>query len=275
MSFSDDEDIDDLNKQFKTANSGIGKAESSKTLSGTEVTQQLNQKINESAAIPKPECTVVFALPGNTYSREFLLSWSNLLFECIKRNVRPILSQNYSSVVHFARAKCFGGDVLAGPDQKPFQGKLEYDYIMCIDSDIIFDAEQFFELLKSPYDVTSGLYMMHDNKHFPVVKEWNKEYFKKHGTFEFLTAEDIQKAEKINGKYINCVYNGLGFFLIKKNVVEKIKYPWFSSDSLMKIGDLTDMCSEDVSFAQNLQKAGVDIMVDTSIRVGHLKCYVV
>ena len=53
-----------------------------------------------------------------------------------------------------------GGDVLAGPNQKPFQGKVDYDVIVWIDSDIIFTPEDVFKLLDSPHDVTAGVYMM-------------------------------------------------------------------------------------------------------------------
>lgn len=229
---------------------------------------------DSSQLLSNPDLTVIFALPGRTFSREFLLSWSNLLFECIKRNIKPVISSNYSSVVHYARAKVLGADVLAGPDQKPFQGKIDYDYIMFIDSDQVFDPEHFFKLLKSPYDVCGGMYLMEDMKHFPIVKDFNEDYFAKHGSFPFMTPEEVEKTAKQDGKYFECAYNGLGFSLIKKGVIEQLKYPWFFHD-LLKIGELRDMPSEDVSFALNLKKAGIKVMVDSEIRVGHIKLFVI
>ena len=38
------------------------------------------------------------------------------------------ISQDYSSMVNFARCKCLGANVLRGPDQIPWDGKLQYDY---------------------------------------------------------------------------------------------------------------------------------------------------
>ena len=37
-------------------------------------------------------------------------------------------------------------NVLRGPDQIPWDGKLEYDYQLWIDSDIVFNTEKFWQL---------------------------------------------------------------------------------------------------------------------------------
>ena len=39
---------------------------------------------------------------------------------------------------------CLGADVLRGKDQKPFDGKLDYDFIMWIDSDQVFSVNHLF-----------------------------------------------------------------------------------------------------------------------------------
>jgi len=213
---------------------------------------------------------VIFCLPGKTYSREFLLAWSDLLTQATNHGHQVMISQHYSSVVHFARAKCLGGDVLKGPDQKPFQGQVDYDVMMWIDSDIVFKPQDFFALLDSPHDVTTGLYMMEDLQHFAAVQEWNEDFFKKLGTFKFIRPEDIIGTPQ----YILVAYAGMGWMMIRKGVVESIKYPWFYSD-LQSIGDLVDMNSEDIAFCRALTNAGHKIYVDTKIRVGHQKLLVI
>ena len=209
---------------------------------------------------------IVFCMPGRSYSREFLLAWSDVLMQATARGHQCMISQQYSSVVHFARAKCLGGDVLKGPDQKPFQGQVDYDVMMWIDSDIVFKPEDFFALLESPYDVTAGLYLMEDLQHFATVKDWNEEFFKKTGTFKFMRPDDVIGAPQ----YIQVAYTGMGWMLIHKGVVESIKYPWFWNP-LQNIGNLVDMSSEDVAFCRALTEAGHVIHVDTKIRVGHQK----
>ena len=39
-----------------------------------------------------------------------------------------------------------GANVLRGPDQIPWDGKLNYDYQLWIDSDIVFSTEKFWQL---------------------------------------------------------------------------------------------------------------------------------
>jgi hypothetical protein len=213
---------------------------------------------------------IIFCMPGRSYSREFLLSWSDLLMQANGKGHQVMISQQYSSVVHFARAKCLGGDVLKGPDQKPFQGQVEYDAMMWIDSDIVFKPDDFFKMLESPHDVTAGLYMMEDLQHFAAVRDWNEDMFVKSGTFKFLRPDDVQGA----AEYMPVAYAGMGWMLIKKGVVEDIKYPWFWSD-LQKVGGLTDMNSEDVAFCRALNAAGHQVHVDTTVRVGHQKLMII
>ncbi len=221
---------------------------------------------------------IVFCLPGRQYSNNFLISWTMLLVNCIKNGHEVIISQNYSSVVHFARALCLGGDVLAGVNQKPFQGKLEYDLILWIDSDMVFSDVEFNKLLESPHAVTCGLYRMQNMTQFAVVKEWNTEYFKENGTFQFLSVEDMKKyKEDKEPRYMEVDYAGMGWMAIKKGVIESLKYPWFYKPAYKMDKDgliISDMLSEDVSFCKNLQEAGYQIMLDTDIVVGHEKSIV-
>ena len=210
---------------------------------------------------------IVFCMPGREYSREFLLCWSDLLMQAANKGHQVMISQQYASVVHFARAKCLGGDVLKGKDQKPFQGEMEYDAIMWIDSDIVFKPEDFFNLLESPHDVTAGVYMMEDLQHFATVEEWNKEYFAQKGTFKFLRPDDIIGAPQ----YKKVAYTGMGWMLIRKGVIEDLKYPWFQSNLENITDTIVDMSSEDVSFCKALWDAGHPVHIDTKIRVGHQK----
>ena len=205
-------------------------------------------------------------MPGREYSREFLLAWSDLLMQATAKGHLMMISQQYSSVVHFARAKCLGGDVRKGPDQKPFQGEVDYDVMMWIDSDVVFRPDDFFALLESPHEVTAGLYMMENLQEFATVKDWDEDFFLKNGHFKFLRPDDIVGAPQ----YVPVAYTGMGWMMIRKGVVESLKYPWFFSP-LQTVGSLVDMNSEDVSFCRAVTDAGFTIHVDTKVRVGHQK----
>lgn len=183
-----------------------------------------------------------------------------------------MVTNEYSSFVTFSRMKTLGLDVLRGADQKPFGGQVEYDVWLTIDSDIVFTPEQVVELLEDTkkYPVVSGLYRMQDMKHLACVKEWDTNYFKKNGSFEFMKADELEREDK----YISVAYNGMGFFACRREVLEKMKYPYFSHP-LIEFDGLKDMCSEDVAFCKNLKDIGFDVTVNTTLRVGHEKTLVI
>ena len=80
--------------------------------------------------------TVVFCLPGRGVSYTFLKSFVSLCFDLVQSGASIQISQDYSSMVNFARCKCLGANVLRGPNQLPWDGKLNYDYQLWIDSDL-------------------------------------------------------------------------------------------------------------------------------------------
>jgi len=219
---------------------------------------------------------VVIALPGREFSGRFLMNWTETVMNLTRRGYVVNVVNEYSSFVSFSRMKTLGLDVLRGSEQKPFGGKLDYDVWLTIDSDIVFTPEQVLELIEDTkkYPVVSGLYRMIDLKHYACVKEWDTEYFKKTGSFQFMKSD-----EGSSNKYISVAYNGMGFFACRKGVIEKLKYPYFSYPLVeIEAEDgkiLKDMCSEDVAFCKNLTDTGFDIMVNTDLVVGHEKTLVI
>jgi len=216
--------------------------------------------------------TVVFCLPGSHYSGRFLTSFVELITACHSLGLRPLISQSYSSMVNFARCKVAGADVTRGKHQSPFGSQVNYDYMMWIDSDIAFTVDNFIQLLEMDKDIASGWYAQPGGTgiggfYTPVVEKMNDEYFKKHGSYQFLTTEDMSKKNKLT----KVDYIGFGWVLIKKGVFEKIEYPWFAP-KLIDLGKgIQDVCSEDVSFCHDVKKAGFDIWLDPTCRVGHEK----
>ena len=220
---------------------------------------------------------VIVALPGREYSGNFLKNWSETLMVLTQKGYKVTMVNEYSSFVSFSRMKTLGLDVTRGATQVPFDGKFDYDVWLTIDSDIFFVPEQVIELIEDTdkYPVVSGLYRMTDLKHYAAVKEWDMDYFKKHGTFEFLEVDGLDTSKK----YMKVAYNGMGFFACRKGVIENLKYPYFSYPLIeIETEDgkiLRDMCSEDVAFCKNLKDAGYDVIVNTSLRVGHEKTLVI
>jgi len=220
---------------------------------------------------------VIIALPGREYSGTFLINWTQTLLLLVNKGYVVRIINEYSSFVSFSRMKTLGLDVMRGADQKPFENQHDYDVWLTIDSDIIFTPEQVIELIEDTdkYPVVSGLYRMTDLKHYAAVKEWDIDYFKSHGTFKFIGINDLDRRKK----YIKVAYNGMGFFACRREVLEKMKYPYFNYP-LIEMEDedgklIRDMCSEDVAFCKNISDAGYDIIVNSRMRVGHEKTLVI
>ena len=199
--------------------------------------------------------TVVFCLPGRGVSYIFLKSFVQLCFDLVQSGASIQISQDYSSMVNFARCKCLGANVLRGPDQLPWDGKLEYDWQLWIDSDIVFSTEKFYQLIlnsvpdeavsKEPVYENASLQdgkdikkikgynlIVDDKKVRPIVSGWyctedgrttsvahwldEEDFSNNGGVMNHETLDTIQKRKKP----FTVDYAGFGWLLIKKGVFE-------------------------------------------------------
>lgn len=90
---------------------------------------------------------IVFCLPGRMISYSFMKNFMQLCFDLAVNGTGFSIQQDYSSMVNFARCKCLGYNVTRGKYQIPWDGQLQYDYQMWIDSDIIFNSLLFWKLV--------------------------------------------------------------------------------------------------------------------------------
>ena len=219
--------------------------------------------------------TVVFCLPGRGVSYTFLKNFVTLCFDLVQNKASIQISQDYSSMVNFARCKCLGANVLRGPDQLPWDGRLKYDYQLWIDSDIVFNVEKFYQLVLMDEKIASGWYCTEDGKTTSVAHWLDEDDFKGNGgVMNHETLDSIAKRKKP----FTVDYAGFGWLLIKHGVFEdkEMKYPWFAPKmQVFESGAVQDMCGEDVSFCLDAKEAGFRIMCDPRIRVGHEKTRVI
>ena len=212
---------------------------------------------------------IVFCIPGRTFSYKFVLSWSNLLNTCPPVfKVIPLVRMAYSSSVYTVRDMCLEGDKNGLASQKPFGGKLDYDYIMWIDSDSAFEPEQFKTLLdqmeeNKNYQILSALYLLEDGRysaHFdPQISGKNTP----------VTPKDVKSG--LGTKPFKVLYSGMGFMLVRRGVFESLTYPWFIPFSYAGAGGAQILAGEDASFCRRAQQAGFDTWVDPKVIIGHEK----
>lgn len=205
-----------------------------------------------------------------------MLNLVELLFFISSNGGKFKLSVNYLPIVNVARCACLGADVTRGKHQKPFDGKIKYDYLMWIDSDIVFNTDLFLRLLKIDKPIVSGWYCQpsvgSDGSNLtPVVEQMDQQHWEKFGEYEHITALKMQEFKQP----FKVDYIGFGWVLIKKGVFEKLEYPWFAP-RLRKVNEeVQDLCSEDVAFCLDVKAKGLDVWVDPACRVGHEKTLVI
>ena len=225
---------------------------------------------------------IVFCLPGRGVSYQYLKSFVQLCFDLVQCGASIQISQDYSSMVNFARCKCLGANVLRGPNQIPWDGKLEYDYQLWIDSDIVFNSEKFFQLFldanpegEKQREIVAGWYCTEDGRTTSVAHWLEEDDFRTNGGV--MNHETIESMSK-RRKPFTVDYTGFGWLLIKKGVFEHegLPYPWFAPKmQVFESGEVQDMCGEDVSFCLDAKEAGFEIWCDPRIRVGHEKTRVI
>ena len=257
---------------------------------------------------------IVFCLPGRGVSYVYLKNFLQLAFDLVQNQMSLQISQDYSSMVNFARCKCLGANVLRGPDQMPWDGKLDYDYQLWIDSDIVFNTEKFWQLLdlalpaeavteepltemvkneetgeeeevqtgirqfidtEKERQIAAGWYATEDGRTTSVAHWLEEDDFRSNGgVMNHEMVDGISKRKKP----FTVDYTGFGWVIIKKGVFEheQMPYPWFAPKmQVFESGAVQDMCGEDVSFCLDAMDAGFDIWCDPRIRVGHEKTRVI
>lgn len=222
---------------------------------------------------------VVICLPGYTYSYRFvenLVRLENHLREC---GLIATLSQGYSPEIHQIRAQVAGGHHSNGLYQRPFTNQLVYDYLLWIDSDIDFMPSDFDSLITMNVDVATGWYYQANG--LPVAGYFVKREFPYPETdspplplygidYIYSFRNDTDIVTKTEPYRID--WCGMGWMLIRKGVMERLKFPWFAPKIIRyNRSEDYEVLSEDLSFALNLRDAGIDMWVNPLIRVGHEK----
>ena len=192
---------------------------------------------------------VVFCLPGNSYTRGFFDSWVKLDGYLKGQGIEAVVSTAGGSNVSKVRERCvrpFKPGSLH--PNEPFYGEIDYDYIMWIDSDIIFNPEDFQKLLDKDLDIVAGLYNAAD------------------GNFACRIVDDSDgKTKQVVGP-VEAEWVGMGFMLMKRGVLEAITPPWFQTTVVDG-----QFLTEDIYFCYMARNAGIKVYVDPNVVVKHVK----
>lgn len=141
--------------------------------------------------------------------------------------------------------------------------KNKCDYVMMIDDDMIFPPETLNSLIGADKDYVGVIAHSRTLPAMPVVTPFN--------------IEEISLTDKLMGniKFPDTLFKvkGVGgsVTLLKTSVLDKLEKPWYGFKShdtgMTRVG-------EDYWFCEALTKAGIDIWVDPSLKIGHIGNYI-
>lgn len=132
-----------------------------------------------------------------------------------------------------------------------------FDYLLFIDSDMVFPADVLTRLIADKKDIVSGVYYARKGNHFPVIfsKVRPKTLFRKQIAEKFFTVPE--GIFEIKG----C---GMGMCLIKVSALRKIFDRYKEPFRPLKL------LGEDLSFCYRATKRGFKIYADANVELGHV-----
>jgi len=184
---------------------------------------------------------------------EFMLSLINNIFDLTKNGIDGSINTQESSLISSSR--------------NSIAGKCDSDYLMFIDTDMVFPKDGVRRLIKANKDIIGGLYFKKGDGNKPVIANIDPETNK---FVEFFEVSD---------EMFQCDTIGTGFMLIKKKVLDAFTEEFVRANgkpfNFGKIpGTDADEESEDWAFCRRAKKLGFEVWCDPTIRIGHVGKYI-
>lgn len=132
------------------------------------------------------------------------------------------------------------------------------DYVLWIDSDMVFPANSLERLLAHDEDMVTGLYFMRRGNHAPVI-------------YSEVTEDGrvVNYSKYPQNALIEVAGCGFGMVLMKTDVIRRVvqESSGYTFQPIPKLG-------EDLSFCLRFRNAGGRIWCDTTLKLGHMGEYV-
>lgn len=131
------------------------------------------------------------------------------------------------------------------------------DYLMMIDTDLVFPEHAILTLISRQKDIIGGLYMM---KMLPPA------HTIKHGEFDPATNEYTEGPQNWTppAEPFRCAAVATGFLLIRMEAIADLSRPLFPT--VRPVG-------EDMAFCENAKAHGLEIWCDPTFHIEHLGDY--
>lgn len=139
-----------------------------------------------------------------------------------------------------------------------------FDYFLCVDADTGFTVDHVRQLVAHDLDIVSGAYL-HKHDASRIVAGW-------FGEVEGISQMKERVSPDRTGLF-EVDWVGAGFLLLKREALETMDYPWFTSEEVYYESDLgpcAQIVSDDLGFCMKARRGGKKIMLDADCRVDHV-----
>jgi GT2 family glycosyltransferase len=211
--------------------------------------------------------TIIFCIPGKEFSDRFLNSWTDTITTFRERGAEAYLRTKYTSNVYLCRNQLLRHDNLAGQNQgdiKPFPN-IAYDWLMWIDSDMVWEPSDVDKLIAKDKDIITGLAITD-----PISSRLNFGACDGDGRIKFWHKKDLKDLPRSGDGLIEAGFAGFGFILVKRGVFESMSFPWFKPTMIQR-GNEIYFPSEDITWSLRAVDLGWKIWADPEVCVGHEK----
>ena len=135
--------------------------------------------------------------------------------------------------------------------------KEEADYLMFVDTDVVFPAEGIATLLSRQKDVIGGMYNLKQDEPVTTIKLWKDDSDDADDGLRFKAVKD----EPLPTEPFEVAALPTGFILIDVAVLRALPFPYFPCE--FGIG-------EDVAFCLKVHDAGFEVWCDPTISIQHV-----
>jgi hypothetical protein len=205
---------------------------------------------------------LVIATPGHSMISGYVKCLMATMDILNQNDISVAWTSEYSSNVSDAREVTLAGTFQNSlTETKPFEGRLTYDKILWIDSDITWEPEDVLKLYNSDKDIISGAYLIATGDVMAYKEKLGKPY-----SYD----EVKQMTEPVE------IYSaGFGFICFKSGIFEKMPRPWFQAFPTETEIDgkpyVFNMLGEDISLCHRAKSLGFQIWLDPTVKVTHHK----
>jgi len=225
---------------------------------------------------------ICFCLPGGSFTKLFFHSWTKLQRYLDKGEWDYGIRQRYQADMYQLRnGLVLNGEASYVETEKLLPFKIEndsgkqYDLSMWIDSDIVFEPEDFEKTYKAMIgypeaDMITGFYMMTSEARTSAVGYFGREDngFKT----DYILQDKLREFAEAEKQYdlMPVDFSGFGWVMIRTKVFNAMTYPWFESKPT-KRGSVTTFPTSDIFFFKKAKQLGFKLFAHPKVVLGHEK----